>query len=80
MPRYYLNGKVYNIPDDLSSDFEKDNPSAITSYKRDEDIYDIPVYEKDGFLKSFPNAVPYETTLPVLQRYLVTMPLVDYTN
>ena len=60
MPRYYLNGKVYNIPDDLSSDFEKDNPSAITSYKRDEDIYDIPVYEKDGFLKSFPNAVPYD--------------------
>ena len=66
MPRYYLNGKVYNIPDDISGDFEKDNPDAITSYKRGEDIYDIPVYEKDGFLKSFPNAVPYDAGHSVL--------------
>ena len=59
MPVYNLNNQIYDIPDSVVADFEKDNPTATISYKNGENIYDIPVSEKNGFLKQFPNAVAY---------------------
>ena len=56
MPVYKLNGEVYDIPDDVVADFEKDNPNATISYHAGSDEYDIPVSQRDAFLKDFPDA------------------------
>ena len=60
MPNYYLNGDRYDIPDEVVADFEKDNPDAVISYRNGNDIYDIPVSEKEGFLKAYPKATLYD--------------------
>ena len=60
MPNYYLNGDRYDIPDEVVADFEKDNPDAVISYRNGNDIYDIPVSEKEGFLKAYPQATLYD--------------------
>ena len=56
MPIYKLNGEVYDIPEDVVADFEKDNPSATVTYYSGDDEYEIPVSERDAFLKDFPDA------------------------
>ena len=56
MPIYKLNGEVYDIPEDVVADFEKDNPSATVTYHAGDDEYEIPVSERDAFLKDFPDA------------------------
>lgn len=56
MPIYKLNGNVYDIPDDVVADFEKDNPNATISYHSGSDEYDIPVSQREAFLKDFPDA------------------------
>ena len=56
MPIYKLNGEVYDIPEDVVADFEKDNPNATVTYNANGDEYDIPVSERDSFLKDFPDA------------------------
>ena len=61
--KYKLNGKVYNIPDDVVADFEKDNPDATQAYKDESGIYDVPVSERDGFLKAFNKAVLYDENI-----------------
>ena len=59
MPIYNLNNRVYDIPDDVVKEFEKDNPTATMAYQDGEDIYDIQVNQKEEFLKQFPNAKLY---------------------
>lgn len=56
MPVYKINNEIYNIPDDVVTDFEKDHPEASISYRDGEDEYVIPLKEKSGFLSQFPNA------------------------
>lgn len=59
MPIYNLNNRVYDIPDDVVKEFEKDNPTATMAYQDGEDIYDIQVNQKEEFLKQFPKAKLY---------------------
>lgn len=59
MPIYRFNNETYDIPDDVVKDFERDNPTATISYSAGNDIYEIPVSEKEGFLKQFPDAKLY---------------------
>ena len=56
MPKYQLNGKTYNIPDNIVAQFESDNPSATTLFEANGHKYAIPVSKRDGFLKKFPDA------------------------
>ena len=57
MPIYKLNGKTYNIPDNVASNFEKDNPNATVNYQANGKTYGIPLSKRDGFLKKYPDAV-----------------------
>ena len=59
MPIYNLNNEFYDIPDDVVKDFERDNPTATQKYVDGEDVYEIPVNVRDGFLKQFPKAKLY---------------------
>lgn len=59
MPVYKYNGKTYDIPEDVVSDFEKDMPGATLAYQVDDKVYDIPVSEKQGFLETYPTASLY---------------------
>ena len=54
---YKVNGDTYNIPESLSSGFEKKYPTATIEMHVGEDIYDIPLEHKAGFLNKFSNAV-----------------------
>ncbi len=56
MPIYKLNGESYDIPENVVSEFEKDNPAATVTYRVGSDEYDIPVSERAAFLKDFPDA------------------------
>ena len=75
MPVYKLNGKTYDIPDDVVADFENDNPDATISYSANGGKYDIPVSERDSFLNDFPdatiddgsNAGPGSTKQPMME-------------
>lgn len=53
---YTIEGKLYNIPDNVVSDFEKDMPEATQRYKVGEDFYNVPVSRRQAFLKRYPNA------------------------
>ncbi len=66
MPIYNLNGKTYNIPDDVVNDFENDNPDARIQYSAGGKKYDIPVSEKQGFLEAFPDAKYREQEKPAI--------------
>lgn len=50
--KYTLNGKVYNIPEDVVAEFEKDNPEATQAFKDESGIYDIAVKDRERFLNS----------------------------
>ena len=54
---YKVNGDTYNIPESLSSGFEKKYPTATIEMHVGEDIYDIPLEHKAGFLNKFSDAV-----------------------
>ena len=56
MPIYKLNGKTYNIPDDVVSRFEQDNPNATIAYSVGDKKYEIPLSKREGFLSAFPGA------------------------
>lgn len=56
MPKYVLNGKTYNIPDNLTQKFESENPNATVSYTAGGKHYNIPVSKREKFLKAFPDA------------------------
>ena len=56
MPRYYINGDTYNIPDDVVADFERDNPDAKVEMYVDRERYRLPISEKAGFMEQYPNA------------------------
>ena len=60
MPTYKYNGDIYDIPEGVVAQFEKDMPDATMAYQVGNDIYDIPLSERDGFLKMFPTASAYE--------------------
>ena len=66
MPLYKLNGKTYNIPDDVVSNFEKDNPDATIGYSVGDKKYEIPVSKRDGFLQAYPKAVLTGTQQPTM--------------
>ena len=56
MPKYIVNGKTYNIPDDKVEGFENKYPNATVEYHNGDKRYQIPLNKRDGFLKQFPNA------------------------
>ena len=56
MPKYVLNGKTYNIPDNLTQKFESENPNATVAYTAGGKHYNIPVSKREKFLKAFPDA------------------------
>ena len=56
MPKYFVNGKTYNIPDDKVEGFENKYPNATVEYHNGDKRYQIPLNKRDGFLKQFPNA------------------------
>lgn len=57
MPKYIVNGKTYNIPDDKIEGFERKYPDANIEYNNEGKTYHIPISKRDGFLKQYPNAV-----------------------
>ena len=56
MPKYIVNGKTYNIPDDKVAGFETKYPDAAVEYHNEGKTYQIPLSKREGFLKKFPNA------------------------
>ena len=65
MPKYIVNGKTYNIPDDKVEGFENKYPNATVEYHSGDKTYQIPLNKRDGFLKQFPNAST--TAQPVVE-------------
>ncbi len=59
MPIYKINDEIYDIPQDVVADFEKDNPNATVTYHVNGDVYDIPVSKRGSFLTDFPDATTY---------------------
>lgn len=56
MPKYRVNGDIYNIPDDKAAAFEKRYPNAtVDIYDNDGEEYALPVSEKTGFQEQFKN-------------------------
>lgn len=81
MAIYKINNDVYDIPEEVVSDFERDNPDAVISYRVGKDEYEIPLHEKGGFLKHFPDAVslieePVDTSMDLV----TPKPRVDVTG
>ncbi|MBR0166119.1 MAG: hypothetical protein IJQ13_04495 [Prevotella sp.] len=64
MPAYNLKGEIYDIPDDVVEQFEKENPDATISYSAGGEEYDIPVSKKSGFLEAFPDASVIDPEVP----------------
>ena len=62
MPKYVVNGEIYNIPDDKVGAFESKYPNATVSYQTKDGRYDIPASKKSSFLSKFPDAVEYGLT------------------
>lgn len=60
---YKLNGKIYDIPDDKSKDFESQYKDATIAYKVGEKIYDIPVSKKNEFLSEYKDAEYHDDIL-----------------
>ena len=56
MPTYQHKGKVYNIPDELASEFEATHPAAVISYENEGKRYNIPISLRESFLADNPNA------------------------
>ena len=56
MPTYKHKGKVYNIPDELASDFETSHPAATIAYENEGKRFNIPISMRDSFLSDNPNA------------------------
>ncbi len=52
-------GRKKYIPQNLAAKFEQQNPMATQAYQDGTDIYDIPVRDRNDFLKEFPKATPY---------------------
>lgn len=61
---YKLNGKIYDVPDDKSKDFESQYKDATVAYKVGEKIYDIPVSKKSEFLSEYKDAEYYDDSRP----------------
>lgn len=61
---YKLNGKIYDVPDDKSKDFESQYKDATVAYKVGGKIYDIPVSEKSKFLSDYKDAEYYDDSRP----------------
>ena len=57
MPVYSLNGKIYDIPDDLAEGYEEKYPDASVDYDANGKVYSIPLDQREGFLKKYPDAV-----------------------
>ena len=56
MPKYRVNGDIYNIPEEKVSAFEKRYPNAtVDIYDNDGAEYSLPVSEKVNFQKQFRN-------------------------
>lgn len=56
MPKYRVNGDIYNIPEEKVSAFEKRYPNAtVDIYDNDGVEYSLPVSEKVNFQKQFQN-------------------------
>lgn len=56
MPKYRVNGDIYNIPEEKVSAFEKRYPNAtVDIYDNDGAEYSLPVSEKVNFQKQFKN-------------------------
>lgn len=64
MPKYIVNGKTYNIPDDKVDGFENKYPNATVEYHNGDKTYQIPLNKRDGFLKQFPQAT---TSMPTME-------------
>lgn len=63
MPKYRVNGDIYNIPEEKVSAFEKRYPNAtVDIYDNDGAEYSLPVSEKVNFQKQFKN---WSYTAPV---------------
>ena len=56
---YSLDGKMYDVPESESSEFEKMYPSATIEMHMDGKIYDVPLKDKDAFLKEYGSNVTY---------------------
>ena len=67
MPKYIVNGKTYNIPDDKVEGFERKYPDANVEYNNDGKTYHIPINKREGFLKQYPNAVAGSFDQPTQQ-------------
>ena len=61
---YKLNGKIYDVPDDKSKDFESQYKDATVAYKVGGKIYDIPVSKKSEFLSEYKDAEYYDDSRP----------------
>lgn len=81
MAIYKINNDVYDIPEEVVSDFERDNPDAVISYRVGKDEYEIPLHEKGGFLKHFPDAVSLiEEPVDTSMDFVTPKPRVDVTG
>ena len=57
MPRYNVNGTVYNIPEEKVEGFERRYPDAVVEYENGGRVYAIPLSRREGFLCKYPEAV-----------------------
>lgn len=65
MPKYKVNGSIYNIPDDKVEAFEKKHPDALVDiYDNNSTAYSIPISKRDSFQKKYDKwsySLPEET-------------------
>ena len=71
-------GRKKYIPQNLAAKFEQQNPMATQAYQDGADIYDIPVRDRNDFLKEFPKATLYsdqqQTQEPAAQQEPIQQP------
>ena len=48
MPKYVVNGRTYNIPDDKIEGFERKYPNATVEYHNEGKTYQIPLGVNDN--------------------------------
>lgn len=56
MPKYIVNDKTYNIPDEKVGAFESKYPDARIVYYNEGKTYKLPLGKREGFLKAYPDA------------------------
>ena len=66
MPKYKVNGKLYDIPEDKVEKFESKYPNATVEYHNEGTTYMIPLSKREKFESKYPNATLGEQAASVV--------------